>query len=127
MPEQYAATRIDRADVQSLLRRVSVRPDEGFSRRFPHEMPCRVRVILRDGRTLTEERADYPGFLTGGRTWEAARAKFERLAAPYTTAVIREQIAETVADLDQLPVAQLTGLLASVRIPRDAALRKAAG
>ena len=126
MPEQYGAKRIDRADVQSLLRRVSVRPNEGFSSRFPDEMPCRVRVILRDGRTLTEERADYPGFHTRGRTWEAARAKFERLAAPYTTAAVREQIAATVADLDQLQVAQLTSLLASVRLPRDAALRKAA-
>ena len=126
MPAQYLPSRIHSDDVQTLLQRVSVRPDEGFSRRFPAEMPCRVRLTLRDGRTLTEERADYPGFVTRGRTWEAARGKFEQLAAPYTTASVREQIAATVADLHQVPVTQLTSLVASVRLPRDAALRKAA-
>jgi 2-methylcitrate dehydratase len=125
-PEQYQPARIRRSDVQGLLRRVTVRPDEWFSRRFPAEMPCRVRVTLRDGRTLSEEHADYPGFLTRGRTWDAARGKFERLAAPYTTASVRDQIAATVADLDQLQVTQLTSLFASVRLPRDAALKKAA-
>ena len=126
MPAQYGPLRIHSDDVQTLLQRVSVRPDEGYSRRFPAEMPCRVRVTLRDGRTFTEERADYPGFVTRGRTWEAARIKFERLAAPYTTASVREQVAATVADLDQLQVAQLTSLFGSVRLTQDAALRKAA-
>lgn len=126
MPEQYLSSRIRGEDVQTLLRRVSVRPDERFSRRFPTEMPCRIRVNLRDGRSFTNELADYPGFLTRGRTWDAAREKFERLAAPYTTPSVREQIAATVADLDQLQVAQLTSLFASVRLPREAALRKAA-
>ena len=125
-PEQYQPARVRRSDVQGLLRRVTVRPDEGFSRRFPAEMPCRVRIVLHDGRVLTQELADYPGFLTRGRTWDAAREKFERLAAPYTTASVREEIAATVADLDQIQVAQLTSLFASVRLPRDAALRKAA-
>ena len=116
MPEQYLAARIRREDVQTLLRRVSVRPDERFSRRFPAEMPCRVRVALRDGRTFTKELADYPGFLTRGRTWEAGRAKFERLAGPHTTAALRDQIAGTVADLDQLQVADLTRLFGAVRL-----------
>jgi 2-methylcitrate dehydratase len=126
MPEQYLPARIAREDVQTLLRRVSVRPDERLSRRFPVEMPCRVRVALRDGRMFTEERADYPGFLVRGRTWDAAREKFDRLATPYTTAAIREQIAGTVANLDQLQVTALTHLLAAVRLPREATRRKAA-
>ena len=126
MPEQYEALRIRGDDVQALLRRVLVRPNEGFSRRFPDEMPCRVRVILRDGRTFTEERSDYPGFLTRGRTWEAVRGKFEQLAAPYTTAALRDQIAVTVADLDQLHVTDLTKLFAAVRLPRASVAAKVA-
>jgi 2-methylcitrate dehydratase len=35
MPEQYAAQRILRSDVQQLLRKVSVRPRQDLSRRFP--------------------------------------------------------------------------------------------
>ena len=126
MPEQYLSSRIRSDDVQTLLRRVSVRPDERFSRRFPAEMPCRVRVILRDGRRFTKELADYPGFLTRGRTWEAARGKFERLAAPYTTAALRDQIAVTIADLNQLQVADLTRLFAAVRLTHAAARAKVA-
>jgi 2-methylcitrate dehydratase len=100
---------------------VVVRPDDGFSRRFPAEMPCRVRVTLRDGRALTTELADYPGFLTRGRTWEAAREKFERIAAPYTTPALRDRIAATVAELERFRVPELTSLLVAVRLPQAAA------
>jgi len=126
MPEQYRPERIRRDDVQALLLRVAVRPDDGFSRRFPAEMPCRVRVTLRDGRVLTAELADYPGFLTRGRTWEAAREKFERLGAPYTTPLLRDRIAATVADLERLRVPELTSLLAAVRLSGPATATKEA-
>jgi 2-methylcitrate dehydratase len=121
MPEQYLPARIRSDDVQALLRRVVVRPDEGFSRRFPAEMPCRVRVTRRDGQVLTAELADYPGFTTRGQTWGAAREKFERLAAPHTTPSLRDRIAGTVAELERLRVPELTSLLAAVRLPRGAA------
>jgi 2-methylcitrate dehydratase len=122
MPEQYRVARICGDDVQALLRRVTVRPDEGFSHRFPAAMPCRVRMILRNGRAFTAELADYPGFLTRGRTWEAAREKFERLTAPYTRPALRDRIAGAVAELERLHVAELTNLLAAVPFPRAVAL-----
>jgi 2-methylcitrate dehydratase len=99
--------------VQALLHQVTVRADEAFSRRFPAEMPCRVRVTRRDGSVLTAERSDYPGFITGGRTWEAARAKLEALAGPCTPATLRDQLATTISRLEEVPVAELTGLLAT--------------
>src|SRR5512145_1139169 len=37
MPEQYK--RIERPDVQSLLRKICARPSADYSRRFPDEMP----------------------------------------------------------------------------------------
>ena len=114
-PEQFLPARIAGDDVQALLQRVAVRPDDGFSRRFPAAMPCRVRVRLRDGRVLSAECADYPGFLTRGRTWAAARAKFDRLSAPYTTPSLRDRIAATVAELERFRVAELTSLLGAVR------------
>jgi 2-methylcitrate dehydratase len=120
MPEQFQAARIRRDDVQSLLRRVVVRPDASFSRRFPAEMPCRVRVTLHDGQVLTADIADYPGFLTRGRTWEAAREKLERLGASYTTPSLRDRIAATVADLERFRVTELTSLLSAVSLSRCA-------
>ena len=118
MPEQHRIERIRRDDVQSLLRRVTVRSDAGLSRRFPAEMPCRVRVTLRGGRQLAAELADYPGFISRDQTWEVARAKFERLAAPYTTPRLREQLMSMVADeLERVSVTDLTKLLGAVGPP----------
>jgi 2-methylcitrate dehydratase len=120
MPEQYLPGRMLADDVQALLRRVTVRPDAGFSRRFPDEMPCRVRVTMRDGRVLTAEAADYPGFVTRGRTWGFVREKFERLAAAHTTVTLRDRITATVAGLDRFRVTELTSLLGSVQLSRAA-------
>jgi 2-methylcitrate dehydratase len=121
MPEQYRPARIRGDDVQALLRRVTVTPHEGFSRRFPAEMPCRVQLTLRDGRVLTAERADYPGFTTRGRTWEAAQEKFERLSEPYTTPALRDRIAATVSELERYRLADLTDLLGGVGLPTASA------
>jgi len=60
-PTQYAPERIVRADVQSLLHRVTIRPEEQFSRRFPQEMPCRIQVFLEGDTVLTIEKHDYEG------------------------------------------------------------------
>ena len=121
-PAQYLPARIRAADVQTLLRRVTVRPAASFSRRFPGELPCRVRLILADGRTATAELADYPGFHTSkGRAWGFAREKLERLGGPHTTSALRDRIVATVGDLERYRVAELTQLLAAVGRPSAAA------
>jgi 2-methylcitrate dehydratase len=73
---------------------------------------------------LTAEGADYPGFITRGRTWEAAREKFERLSDPYTTPALRERIAATVSELERFRLAELTGLLGRVGLPMASAGRE---
>src|SRR5262249_51459901 len=105
MPAQYAPDRIVRDDVQSLLRRVVVRPSARYSDRFPAEHACKVTVMLKNGRTLESERHDYEGFHTRPMSWEAALQKFRALAGE------RPQIAEAVANLDCLQVRDLTRLL----------------
>ena len=107
-PAQYVPERIVREDVQSLLRRVTIQPDEELSKHFPAEMPCRIQITLKDGRTFAIEKQDYEGFYTRPMSWEKAVAKFERLAAPYTGAAQREAIVETVAHLETKEVVQLT-------------------
>lgn len=119
MPEQFRPARIRAADVQALMRRVTIRPDEEFSRRYPAKMPCRVTFVFRDGRVLSAEAADFPGFMTRGRTWEVTRAKFEQLAAPFTTPILRARLLATVADLDEVPITALTHLLRSVGLLQD--------
>jgi 2-methylcitrate dehydratase len=110
-PEQYAPERIVHEDVQSLLRRVTIKPDEALSKRFPREMPCHIQITLKEGRTLSIEKQDYEGFYTHPMSWEKIVAKFERLAAPFTSAEQRTSIEETIAHLETKDIAQLTGLL----------------
>ncbi|HEX6777806.1 MAG TPA: MmgE/PrpD family protein [Ktedonobacterales bacterium] len=116
-PAQYLPERIVRDDVQQLLRRINIQPDESLSRRFPAEMSCRIQISLKDGQTLNIEKQDYEGFYTRPMSWEQAVAKFERLAAPAADAAQRAAIIETVAHLETKDVEQLTGFLSASVAP----------
>jgi 2-methylcitrate dehydratase len=115
MPRQYTPKRIQRHDVQTLLRKVDVRPNDEMNALFPELMPCRIRVFLKDGRTLSIEKEDYEGFYTQPMSWSKATEKFERLAQPFTDEELRQGIIEAVARLETLEVQQLTELLTYVR------------
>lgn len=110
-PAQYAPERIAREDVQSLLRRVSIQSAEALSKRFPAEMPCHIQIKLKDGRALGCEKHDYEGFYTRPLSWEKVVAKFERLAAPFTTETQRAAIVGAVAAIETKDVEQLTEIL----------------
>ncbi len=126
MPAQYRLDRIRARDVQALLRKVSIRPSEELSRRFPNEMPSRVTVHLQDGRHLTKEKRDYEGFFTRPMRWESVVHKFKQLAAPYTNPGLQRDIAAAVADLETTRIPDLMKMLRQVRIPGVSAARQAA-
>jgi 2-methylcitrate dehydratase len=114
LPEQYLPEWIVADDVQQLLRRVDVRPDPRLSRRFPDQHSARLRLRLRDGRTLEREQHDYEGFHTRPMSWDTVAAKFNRLAAAHIDSGVRAQIVDAVRrldELDHLGVAELMRLL----------------
>jgi 2-methylcitrate dehydratase len=117
MPAQYEPRRIHGEDVQNLLRRVSVSANPAYSERFPEELPCRIRVVLRDGRVLVKEGHDYPGFTSDPMSWEMACNKFNLLVAPYATDAERKAVENAVADLENVRVRDLMKLLSCVRVP----------
>ncbi len=116
MPEQYSPERIQRPDVQKLLRKIFVRPSVELSRRFPGQMPIRLQVHLHGGRVLAREQDDYEGFHTRPMSWPTVVQKFERLSYSVSTAALRQDLVEAVANLDRISVTDLLGLLAQVRI-----------
>jgi 2-methylcitrate dehydratase len=118
MPEQYATERILRPDVQTLLHRVFIHPVDAFSDRFPNEMPCRLTLTLRDGRVLSKELQDYPGFITQPMSWEMTFEKFERIASCFASASLRHSIADSVKNLESIQVRDLTRLLQKVETPQ---------
>ena len=116
MPEQYLPERVQRPDVQELLKRVTVKPNGPFSQRFPQEMPCLIRVVLKDGRMLTNERQDYEGFTTNPMRWETVVGKFEHLSSKYADASLRREIVGAIFSLESIQVEELMAPLARVRV-----------
>ncbi len=114
MPEQYRPVRIRSQDVQALLRKVIIRPSGKYSRRFPDEMPCRITLMLRDGRTITKEKRDYEGFRTRPLSWETAVKKFEQLASSSIGRSSCQKIIEAASRLESIQVYELTKCLGSV-------------
>jgi 2-methylcitrate dehydratase len=115
LPAQYAPQRILAPDVQSLLHRVTIRPDASFTARFPEEMACRVAITLHDGRRLEIEKQDYEGFHTRPMSWASVASKFHDLIAPFAAGETERAIVETVMQLERLKARDLTRLLGSLR------------
>ena len=115
MPAQYAPERIVSPDIQELLRRVFITPNSAYTERFPEEMPCRIQVSLRDGRKLTKESRDYPGFVSQPMSWQMACDKFHTLAGRYAGEPERNEIIQTIAELEDTGIRDLMGLLGRIR------------
>lgn len=114
MPEQYYPDRIAREDVQSLLQKIQVRPRDELSQRFPDEMPAHLFVHLKSGRIVEKEKHDYEGFFTRPMSWERAVEKFNRLSARYVDETLRKQIINSVAQIENVYVTDLTKLLSEI-------------
>src|SRR5208282_3696922 len=61
MPAQFKPDRIIKPDVQELLRKVSVRPNQEYTDQYPQKMPAKITVRLQDGKVIEHEVQDYPG------------------------------------------------------------------
>lgn len=117
LPAQFTPERIQRADVQHLLCRVSVRSSQTYSQRFPDEMAVRITVTLHDGCTLDREVTEYPGLNAPPMSWKHVLRKFEQLSRGRVTPEQGRGIASAVQTLDTIRVSELTRLLASVGGP----------
>ena len=111
MPAQFAPERIRRVDVQSLLRKVHVKPAPDLSDRFPDELPCRLTVRLQDGRAFSVEKSDYEGFVTRPPDWNAAIRKFQLLSEGNTPGSVRYAIVDAVENIEHRKIRELTALL----------------
>jgi 2-methylcitrate dehydratase len=114
MPAQYFPERIKKKDIQALLRKVTIRPLEAFSRRFPAEMPVRIQVALKGGAVISREKSDYEGFFTRPMQWSTVAAKFEQLSRQRVPASLQREIEDAVNDLENIRVRELTALLAKI-------------
>jgi 2-methylcitrate dehydratase len=108
----YDPARIQRGDVQSLLRKVEVGESEELTRRFENgEMPAVIDVSLTDGATYRVEKDDFQGHPNSPMTWDQLEAKFHELTEERYDEERRNAIVETVLKLEQHNVSDLVALL----------------
>lgn len=115
LPTQYQTERIQRDDVQSLLRQVEVKPNQSYSQRFPGEMPCKITIRTKNGQAYTREKRDYEGFHSRPATWKTVEDKFHYLTAAYLSEQGQRRILDTIRHLDDLQTSDLTHLLAKIK------------
>jgi 2-methylcitrate dehydratase len=104
-----------RADVQQLLKKVSVRPDQEFTDQYPAKMPAKITVRLQDGKVIEHEVQDFPGLASRPFTWEESVEKFDRLAAGRADEGTCREIKDAVHSLENIQVADLMALLGRVK------------
>lgn len=104
-PKQYSAERISKSDVQQLLQKVTIRPSQEYSQRFPNEMAVKIIIKMKNQQVLTVEKTDYEGFFTKPATIEQAVKKFKTLAGEKT------QLVDVILNLENNAIHDLTSLL----------------
>src|SRR5246500_4367519 len=120
MPAQFTDDRVTRPDVQSLLKKVSARPNASYTAQYPRRMPAKITVHLHDGTTLEHEVQDYPGIPSRPFTWNDAVDKFDQLTADRIDSDLAYEIKDAVHSLEQIKVRDLMALLARIHVDRRA-------
>ena len=115
MPAQFTPERIIKPDVQGLLKKVSVRPNHEYTDQYPRKMPAKIRIRLKDGKTIEHEVQDYPGLASHPFTWEESVDKFDQLVAGRLDQGLREEIQDAVRSLESIQVGDLTKLLGCIK------------
>jgi 2-methylcitrate dehydratase len=100
MPAQFVPDRIKRPDVQSLMKKVSAKPNYEYTEQYPRRMPAKITVRLQDGTTFQYEVQDYPGLPSHPFTWEDEVEKFDQLVAGRIDDALGGEIKDAVHSLE---------------------------
>lgn len=123
-PTQFEPERIERADVQALLRKISVHTKspihkpmklagvlDPYTEAYPDKVIAKVEITLKNGKSYTCEKEDYPGFFTDPFTWEDVIEKFKRLTNNIIDNEKQEKIIEVIRTLEERQINELIDLL----------------
>jgi 2-methylcitrate dehydratase len=124
MPAQFKPERIIKSDVQNLLKKVSVRPNQEFTELYPQKMPAKITVRLQDGKVIAHEVQAYPGLASDPFTWEDSAEKFDRLVAGRADEGLCNEIKDAVRSIENIQARDLLKLLSRAKAETDNA-RKA--
>jgi 2-methylcitrate dehydratase len=115
MPAQFTPERINRSDVQALMKKVLAKPNQAYTEQYPRRMPAKITVRLQDGTIFEHEVQDYPGLPCHPFTWEDSVEKFDQLVTGRIDDYLSEDIKDAVRSLENIRVKDLTKLLNHVQ------------
>jgi 2-methylcitrate dehydratase len=116
-PPQFTTERINRDDVQSLMKKVTAAPNDDFSRRLGPQMPASISIELESGEVIKGEKGVFDGFWATPMTWDQVRAKFDRLTDGRVDKALGAELAAAAQNIDKIAVKDLTALLGRVSPP----------
>src|ERR1700720_2406143 len=117
MPAQFKPERIICSDVQTLLKKVQVRPNHEFTELYPGKMPAKITIRLQDGTVIEREAQDYPGLASHPFTWEDSVEKFDGLVAGRIDTGLSQEIKDAVLSLESIQARDLGKLLSHAKAP----------
>jgi 2-methylcitrate dehydratase len=91
-----------------------VRPNDGFTARYPAELPSQVTVRLQNGESFTHEISDFAGAPARPFSWEEIEAKFDRLVAGHATEKSCQSVKNAVRSLEDIQVSDLMKILSEL-------------
>jgi 2-methylcitrate dehydratase len=116
-PPQFEPERINRDDVQNLMKKVSAAANEDFSRRLGPEMPASIVIEFADGKIVKGEKSTFEGFWSTPMSWDQVKSKFNRLTAEKLDKGLASELTAAAQSIDTIAVKDLTALLARVAPP----------
>jgi 2-methylcitrate dehydratase len=114
-PAQLERSRIEKSDVQDLLQKVTVRPDDSLTARYPADLGSRVTVRLKSGESFTQQISDFPGAPARPFTWDQIDAKFDKMAVGRIADGQSRKIKDAVHSLENIRISDLMKILSELK------------
>ncbi|WP_291910993.1 MmgE/PrpD family protein [Chitinophaga sp. CB10] len=125
-PPQLTPARIQRLDVQELLKRVHCHTGlpihkpvkvvgmlDPYTVAYPDKVCSKVKITMNDSSHYTLEKEDYKGFFTRPLSTDEIKIKFEKMNADNTGAAYRQRLYQCIANLETRSANELLELLLS--------------
>ena len=78
-------------------------------------MPAKIRIKLKDGKTIDHEVQDYPGLASHPFAWEESVDKFDLLVSSRLDQGLRGEIKDAVYSIESIQVKDLMKLLGHIK------------
>ncbi|MBI2510066.1 MAG: MmgE/PrpD family protein [Betaproteobacteria bacterium] len=110
--KSFSAARIRDPLLARLIERTTISERPEFSRRYPHEWPCRIEIAARGGVKKSAQARYFKGHAEDPLTDAEIEAKFRALAAKTMTPAQMDKVLAAAWRLEQLAgIGELLGLL----------------